>query len=46
MEKRRCGSSSIELSPLGIGCWSFGGGDYWGPQQDGAEREEIGRAHV
>jgi aryl-alcohol dehydrogenase-like predicted oxidoreductase len=19
------------LSPLGVGCWSFGGGDYWGP---------------
>ncbi len=44
MEKRRCGSSSIELSPLGIGCWSFGGGDYWGPQQDGAEREVVAAA--
>jgi aryl-alcohol dehydrogenase-like predicted oxidoreductase len=44
MERRRCGSSSIELSPLGIGCWSFGGGDYWGPQQDGAEREVVAAA--
>jgi len=32
MEKRRCGKSGIDISSLGIGCWSFGGGDYWGPQ--------------
>ena len=44
MEMRRCGSSSIELSTLGIGCWSFGGGDYWGPQRDGAEREVVAAA--
>lgn len=24
----------IELSEIGIGCWSFGGGDYWGEQPD------------
>jgi aryl-alcohol dehydrogenase-like predicted oxidoreductase len=22
----------IKLSPIGIGCWAFGGGDYWGDQ--------------
>jgi len=34
MEKRKCGQSDIEISVLGIGCWSYGGGDedYWGLQ--------------
>lgn len=34
MEGRRLGKSPIEISVLGIGCWSFGGGDndYWGLQ--------------
>lgn len=32
MEKRKCGQSGIEISIMGIGCWSYGGGDYWGPQ--------------
>lgn len=32
MEKRICGDSGIEISPMGIGCWAYGGGDYWGPQ--------------
>jgi myo-inositol catabolism protein IolS len=32
METRSCGESGVEVSVLGIGCWSFGGaeGDYWG----------------
>ena len=32
MEKRACGKSGIEISVMGIGGWSYGGGDYWGPQ--------------
>ena len=32
MERRTSGKSGIEISPMGIGCWSYGGGDYWGPQ--------------
>jgi aryl-alcohol dehydrogenase-like predicted oxidoreductase len=38
MKKRRLGRSDIEISLLGIGCWSFGGGaeDYWGPQEQSA----------
>lgn len=32
MEKRKCNASAIELSVLGTGCWAFGGGEYWGDQ--------------
>ena len=32
MEKRICKNTGLSLSVLGIGCWSFGGGDYWGPR--------------
>lgn len=32
MQKRKCKSANIELSVLGAGCWAFGGGDYWGDQ--------------
>ncbi len=32
MQLRKCGNTDLELSALGIGCWSFGGGDYWGQQ--------------
>ncbi len=32
MEKRKCGNSDFELPLLGVGCWSFGGGSYWGKQ--------------
>jgi len=36
MELRRCGASDLKLSALGLGCWEFGGGAYWGEcsQQD------------
>jgi len=44
MEKRRCNSSELELSALGIGCWSFGGGEYWGPQEERDERDVIAAA--
>ena len=32
MEKRVCKNSGLELSVLGTGCWAFGGGEYWGEQ--------------
>jgi aryl-alcohol dehydrogenase-like predicted oxidoreductase len=32
MEKRLCRNSGLELSVLGAGCWAFGGGEYWGTQ--------------
>jgi len=36
VELRPCGKSNLKLSALGLGCWSFGGGAYWGEcsQQD------------
>lgn len=42
MERRACGKSGIEISLLGVGAWSFGGGedDYWGAQ-DQAEVERL-----
>ena len=32
MEKRLCKNTGLELSVLGTGCWAFGGGEYWGYQ--------------
>jgi aryl-alcohol dehydrogenase-like predicted oxidoreductase len=32
MKKKLCRNSGLKLSELGTGCWSFGGGDYWGEQ--------------
>lgn len=32
IERRRCGNSDLTLPVLGIGGWSYGGGDYWGAQ--------------
>lgn len=32
MNLRRCGKSELFLPALGIGCWAYGGGEYWGPQ--------------
>lgn len=32
MEFRKSGKSQLELGVLGLGCWPFGGGQYWGGQ--------------
>lgn len=40
---RRCGTSDLVLPVLGVGCWAFGGGDYWGPQSQG-EVDAVVRA--
>ncbi|MFN8091137.1 MAG: aldo/keto reductase [Vicinamibacteria bacterium] len=44
METRACGASGLRLSVLGLGCWSFGGGDYWGPQDQSDVDEVVRRA--
>ena len=45
MPTRRCGGSDLVLPILGIGCWQFGGGEYWGAQSqsdvDGVVRHAI-----
>ncbi len=32
MEKRLCKKTGLGLSVIGTGCWAFGGGEYWGAQ--------------
>ncbi len=46
METRSCGTSGIEISILGIGCWSFGGDAdaYWGAQDQNDADAVVGRA--
>lgn len=45
MECRECGHSGLRLSALGLGCWSFGGGAYWG-DCDQADADAVVRRAV
>jgi aryl-alcohol dehydrogenase-like predicted oxidoreductase len=45
MERRKCNNSGLELSVLGTGCWTFGGGEYWG-SQDQQDVNEVVRASI
>lgn len=39
MEQTRIGPGGLSVSRLGVGCWAFGGGSYWGAQhQNDVER--------
>ncbi len=46
MEMRKCGKSDIEVSVLGMGCWSYGGDEesYWGKQEQSAVNEVVAAA--
>ena len=44
MNRRRCGTSDLALSALGLGCWSFGGGTYWGDCHQAAVDAVVRRA--
>ncbi len=46
MQMRQCGRSGLHLPALGLGCWSFGGGegDYWGAQDEREVDAILGRA--
>ncbi|MGN6370964.1 MAG: aldo/keto reductase [Phycisphaerae bacterium] len=39
MALKRCGDSDLWLPPLGVGCWAYGGGGYWGAQS----QEDVNR---
>jgi aryl-alcohol dehydrogenase-like predicted oxidoreductase len=37
VERRRLGQTNLEITPIGLGAWAIGGGDWclgWGPQSD------------
>ena len=53
MTLRTLGQSDLNITPIGIGAWAIGGGNWefgWGAQDDAASiaaiHAEIGRAHV
>jgi aryl-alcohol dehydrogenase-like predicted oxidoreductase len=44
---RRLGRSTLDITPIGLGTWAIGGGDWimgWGPQPDGESIATIRRA--
>jgi len=42
---RQCGRHDLRLPILGMGCWAYGGGEYWGAQ-DQKEVEALVREAV
>ena len=44
VEKRQCGQSGLWLPALGLGCWAFGGGEYWGEQSQDDVENTVRRA--
>lgn len=41
---RKLGNSEYMVSPISIGCWSFGGGSYWGEQSQKDVDEVVNEA--
>jgi aryl-alcohol dehydrogenase-like predicted oxidoreductase len=47
MEKKRLGNSDLEITPIGLGAWAIGGGEWaysWGPQDDSDSVAAIHKA--
>lgn len=44
MKRHIIGTSGIEVSALGVGCWSYGGGSYWGTQAQQDVNDVVGLA--
>jgi aryl-alcohol dehydrogenase-like predicted oxidoreductase len=47
MDKKKLGNSDMELTPIGLGSWAIGGGDWqfsWGPQDDNDSIAAIHKA--
>lgn len=45
MPVRRCGRTDLNLPILGVGCWAFGGGEYWGAQSQ-RDVDEVVRCAI
>ncbi len=43
-QMRNCGRSDLKLSIIGAGCWAFGGGEYWGDQNQKDVDEVVKRS--
>ncbi len=43
MELRECGRSGLRLPVLGLGCWAFGGGEYWGERHVQSDVDAVVR---
>ncbi len=41
IELRQCGKYDLELPILGMGCWAYGGGEYWGAQSQRDVNEVV-----
>ncbi|MFZ7942550.1 aldo/keto reductase [Neobacillus sp. 19] len=41
MEKRRLGIANLDISVIGMGCWQYGGGNYWGEQSQKDVNEVV-----
>jgi len=41
---RELGKSGIKISPIGMGCWAYGGGAYWGEQSQSDVNEIVAEA--
>ena len=44
MKKRRLGKSDLEVAPIGMGCWSYGSGAYWGEQSQNDVNQIVNEA--
>jgi len=44
MEYRALGLSNIKVHPIGMGCWAYGSGEYWGKQSQSDVNDVVNMA--
>jgi len=44
MDYRELGSSGIKVNPIGMGCWAYGSGEYWGEQSQADVNDVVSMA--
>ena len=44
MSYRELGKSGIMVNPIGVGCWAYGGGAYWGEQSQADVNDVVDNA--